>query len=103
MDDYEETGALPMKVILPASDIPVGATVTKRTGEVEYLLKDEIKIYTRMVEGSAPQVIKGEGVLYLIGERGDISAVSSSITLCWVVDEDDLLDWLEERVEGTSR
>jgi hypothetical protein len=98
MDDYDEVGEPMFKVLLPASEIPINSTVTKKTGEKEYRLLDSIKIYN---EKGEPQVIKGEGVLYLV-DGDSINAISGDKVLGWQIEEADLLGFLQLREDARN-
>lgn len=95
-----------MIVLLPAADIPLGSFVTKRTGEKQYVLVDKITVY---YEPDNKQVIPAnEGALFLVAEpnagsaSAGINAVGASAVLAWHVEEEDLLEWLEERRQGAA-
>jgi hypothetical protein len=95
MGDHDEcSGQLVFKVLLPASEIPVNSTVTKRTGEHEYTLLDQIKVYA---VDKQQQVINSVGVRYLVGDRGNINAIADTTVLCWHVEEEDLCQFLNDR------
>ena len=80
-----------MRVLLPAGEIPIGATVTKRTGEKPYILRDQITIFTE-----PKQVIKaGDQARFLVGDNGDVNVVAMVTELLWTVSEDELSDYLE--------
>jgi hypothetical protein len=84
-----------MRVLLPAGDIPIGATVTKRTGEKPYILRDKITIYTEPKQ----EIKAGDQARFLVGENGDANVVAMITELLWTVSEDELSDYLE----GTSQ
>lgn len=84
-------------MILPAWQIPEGSTVTKRTGEVEYLLRPEIKVYSKK---GVTQVIKaGGGVLFLVGSDGNANAISADTKLAWSPYIDEAIYFLEEEMQ----
>ena len=88
-----------IKVILPASEIPLGSTVTKRTGSSEYTIADSITIHK---EGGGKQVIKAEdGNRFLMpdGDSRSISSVSGSTELCWLTDFETLKEYLDNETE----
>ncbi len=80
-----------MRVLLPAGDIPIGATVTKRTGEKPYILRDKITIYTEPKQ----EIKAGDQARFLVGENGDANVVAMTTELLWTVSEDELSDYLE--------
>jgi hypothetical protein len=71
-------------IVLPAGNIPDMATVRKLTGQVQYTLRHEIKIYTHkdLTEQPVP-VIANAGVKYLLGDRS-VEAIPD--TLCLAID-----------------
>lgn len=75
----------PMKVVMHAGDIPDGATITKRTGQKEYTLKDKIVVYTDKESTAAAITLQTPGVKYLTGDSS-INAVSSDVELVWHTD-----------------
>ncbi len=83
-----------IKVILPASEIPLGSTVTKRTGTSEYTIVESITIHK---EGGGKQVIKAEDDNRFLMPEGDsrsISSVSGATELAWVTDFETLKEFL---------
>ena len=68
-------------LLMRAFEIPDGAIVTKRTGEKEYMLKRDIKIYGE-AEGECREVTVKEGFVFLIPKGGgNINAVSEGTKL----------------------
>lgn len=91
------------KLLLPAAEIPDGATVSKRTGEAEYVLKTSLKIFAGKT-GTTDQVIKAhDGAVFLVSPNGSINAYPGTTLIHWIVGEDELFRWLEERREGTPQ
>lgn len=91
-----------MRVLLPAGDIPLGSTVTKRSGETEYVLRDALRIYG---PDKQVQTISAQGgACFLVSPSGDATAISATTLLLWSVeDEEYLLSWLEKRVYGEEQ
>ena len=61
-------------LILPASHIPDGTTVTKRTGERPYVLERKIKIYANNMRSNitdTQELIPAPGSVYLLSDGGD--------------------------------
>jgi hypothetical protein len=86
-----------LRVLLPASKIPNGATITKRTGEVVYILRQGLKVYSD-TKGERPLDIEG---VFLINTRGEINQVKPDTLLHWHVTAETLVDelqssWMEE-------
>lgn len=98
-----------VKVILPAGEIPLDALVTKVTGEKEYLLREEIIIYGKLENhestgDKSKTVIKaGENCRFLLGVNGDVNAIDCNTKLAWIVSKVDLLEWLENEIEGEGQ
>lgn len=86
-------------VILPARAIPNGSTVTKRTGKAEFTLVDRITIYADKNVDTKPQQIEaGPGVMFLIGPRGGINAISDQTKLVWITNVEMLIDHLQAEI-----
>ena len=88
-----------IKLLLPAKRIPIGSTVTKKTGQVELTLCDSVTIYCS--DGSQPrQTIKANaGAVFLRDERGNYNAISDETELVWTMDMEDLRDWADNELE----
>lgn len=93
-----------LQLLICASEIPLGSTVTKRTGEKLYTLRDRIKVWpandgeSKNTPVPEPNEIKAIGeARFLVAENGDASVVDGSTLLRWKVEDDDLLAWLQER------
>lgn len=101
-DDGSETPwpqerGLTLKVILPAALIPLGSTVSKRTGRAQYTLGDRLRLFSP--NEAKKEIIAQEGTRFLIG-TGDANAISDTTELVWEINEEDLLFWLEGRQNG---
>ena len=77
-----------VKVILPARIIPLGSTVTKRTGTKEYVLRDRITVYDN--GDSKQEIIASDGAVYLSSE-GCANAIASETNLVWHTDINSLV------------
>jgi hypothetical protein len=84
------------KLILSANEIPFGSTVTKKTGEKKYTLREKIVVYN----GSkiiAPMEIKAEpGVAFIVSENGDVNAIEDSTELVWLAEREDIIHRLSD-------
>ena len=80
-------------VLLPAMDIPLDSTVTKRTGEKEYTLRDRLRIYGE--ENSPKEIKAADGSRFLVSENGDANVVSGTTKLLWHVEEEELIYYLK--------
>lgn len=88
-----------ISVLLAASAIPVGSTVTKRTGEKEYTLRSSVKVYGQNIEIKADP-----GTIFLIDTRtGDANAIPSSTVLMWTTTTERLWEWLAEQRQETPK
>jgi hypothetical protein len=90
----------PIRVLLPARMIPHDATVSKRTGELEYTLKHKLTMYCLAPETSripAPPIIV-DGV-FVVGSKGSINQVEPETMLHWHVTAEDLVDALRRSWE----
>lgn len=81
--------ARPVKIILAASDIPLGRTVTKKTGTKEYVLLDKLRVFGE--NGERREIKALPGALFLVCD-GDANAIPSSTELLWVTTDLDYAD-----------
>lgn len=88
-----------MKVILEVREIPVGSTVTKKTGEKVYTLRDDVKIYgsTQEQTETLRELKADSGTRFLIAQNGDISIVSGDVEMLWHVDGRILFEHLDRK------
>jgi hypothetical protein len=91
-----------MRLLLAAAEIPGdGATVTKRTGEVQYTLRNAVRIFG---EDGGPREIKAQdGARFLVSSKGDLTVIPGTTELLWCVDDEDLLRWLDLHVNGEEK
>lgn len=88
-----------MKVILPISEVPHGAIVTKPTGEKRYEVADKINIF-----GNANVALKVEqpdNVRFMIPVDMSMSgfmAVTPDYSVAWEISEEDLYSYLGEKL-----
>lgn len=81
-----------LRVLLPASSIKDGTTVTKRNGTKEYVLTREIKIYG----GKEPQIIKAEkGACFLVSGDGSANAHPETTLFLCEMDRWEILELFE--------
>ncbi len=89
-----------MRIVLSAKEIPDGETVTKKTGEKEYILRHTIKIFApqgkKGEEKQVPMVIAG---YFLISPNGDINQIVESTELMWRATASDLYYKLQRAIE----
>jgi hypothetical protein len=90
-----------MKVLIQARSIPVGSTVTKKTGDKPYTLRDDVKIYgsTQEQTEALRELKADEGTRFLISQTGDISIISGDVELLWHVTEEVLYQYLYMRTQ----
>lgn len=87
-----------MKVLLSAREIPFEATVTKRTGEKKYTLKETVRVYGDTKERH--QEIKTDSdTRFLMAQDMSpaIAAISADTELIWEVSPNQLYDWIYEQ------
>lgn len=87
-----------MKVILEAQDVPLGSTVTKKTGEKEYRITDRIKIFGENI--SQKEIIADDGTRFLVADVGNVNVISGRTELVWHIDDDDLYHYLDLKING---
>lgn len=88
-----------MKLILEAKSIPVGSTVTKKTGEKEYTIRDDIKIYgsTSPEQKETLRELKADaGTRFMVSNDGNINIIQGDLELIWHVEPNVLYDWLSD-------
>lgn len=77
------------RLIIKAGDVPLGATVTKRTGRRPYKLGDKLVVYG--LKSDAPRELKAEsGVLFLISEGGTANAIPADTEVVWECSAEEL-------------
>ena len=86
-----------MKVLMQAKLIPDGSTVIKRTGSYTQILKHELLVYQNQ-NADKNQPIKISGC-FLVNERGNIEQIDSEKEFIWVVEWDELREWMIEKEE----
>jgi hypothetical protein len=82
-----------MKIILPASDIPLGSIVTKRTGEKQYTIRNKIRIFNE--NGIEKEITSNDGTRFLVNKNGDANVINSNTELVWYTDKSTLINFLE--------
>jgi hypothetical protein len=88
-----------LRVLLPAGEIPSGATVAKRTGENRYTLSYDLMLYQEDAlrkEGAQPVRVEG---LFLVGERASITQVKPETMLHWIVTAEDFVETIQRSWE----
>jgi hypothetical protein len=84
-------GHEPISVILKAAVIPDGSTVSKVTGEKQYILKRSIKLYG----SDQKEVIPDPNTVFLISE-GSVNQYPNSTKLLWITTIDNLNSLIDE-------
>lgn len=82
-----------MKVILHVREIPIGAVVTKITGQKRYIVKDKIQIFG---DPSRREIKADDNTRFLYAENG-ISCVSGDLEVVWELTDDQLSQFLFEK------
>lgn len=85
-------------LLLPARLIPDGSKVTKRTGQVEYVIRHKLTVFQNQDPKSNVPPIEIEGT-FLVGSRGDISQINPETMLLWWGTARDVRDQLTDIVD----
>ena len=80
-----------VKILMPARMIPVNETVTMRTGEKEYTILDEVRIYG--MEGDNNHITADDSTRFLMAGN-KINVVSGDKELMWAVRLDELMKFI---------
>lgn len=83
-----------IKVILPASEIPLNSIITKRTGQKQYTIKDEILVYDN--KGIHKKIKCENGSRFIFSKDGTINVIDSTMELCWLAENYELVKYLDE-------
>lgn len=83
-------------LVLEASRIPDGTKVRKVTGQTEYVLQRQLKVY--MPKGSENVEVKTEGVVFLTSDRS-INGYPDTTRFAIDLDEWDALELLQTITE----
>lgn len=86
------------KLILTASEIPLEAKVTKRTGTKMLTLRRKITIWDQ--SGGRKEIFADNGCFFLIGDDGSISAIAGNTVLIWFCDIFDLQQYLHAQLDN---
>jgi hypothetical protein len=90
-----------IKVLFLVEHIPLNSTVTKKTGNKRYTLRDKLRVFN---EDYIQQELKAiDGTRFLVGDTGDANVVGSNTELVWIVDEEQFLQYLTDLLEGPSQ
>jgi len=82
-----------MKLLIEAKQIPNGATVSKKTGDCVYTLRDEIKIWgtcTPENMDTLKELRSDKETRFMISENGNINVVSGDKELLWHASNEEL-------------
>lgn len=85
-----------LRVLIPASELPDGQVVTKRTGEKPYTLQSVIRVHGA---GDMQKLTADKGARFLVDCIGDVNAISDTTEVLTELDFNLLYD-LEE---GSSK
>jgi hypothetical protein len=93
-----------VSILLAAEDIPNGSRVTKRGGEVSFVLKHKLTIYPVANDGSkpgAPMVVDG---FFLVNPgSGEVNQVKASQPLLWRTTAEGFVDAMKESWRGVEQ
>jgi len=91
-----------MKVLIAASEIPVGGKVTKKTGEKVYTIRDDIKIYgkTGPEQTETLRELRADReTRFMVSEDCSINIISGDTELLWHVDAEELYRYLYTKTQ----
>lgn len=71
-----------MKLIIAAKEIPTGSTVTKRNGEVEYIIRDNIDVY--QIDGKKIEIGPNKKEVRFLVTQGSIHIIPWDTELVWI-------------------
>jgi len=102
--------SFPMKVLMPAHMLPDGALVTKKTGSVKFRIRRQMRFYTGGgADESQRQTIKPRDGCVILVDVGDdygrdaVNIYPGSTEFMWLVDSDELEEWLRDCHEPPSK
>ena len=70
-----------MKVLIAVGRLPNGSSVTKRTGEKQYTVRREIRIWE--VDGTAKVIKADESARFLVTAGGEINTMGAGVEVIW--------------------
>ena len=84
-----------MKVIMPVGEVPDGSVVTKRTGEVRYVVHDKYSMFA--VDKNVEFKMDGCKILTPASSQTTfgINAIANDKEVVWITDSETLLNFLE--------
>lgn len=91
-----------MKVLIEAKEIPVGGIVTKKTGEKQYIIRDDIKIYgsTGPEQTETLRELRADrDTRFMVSEDCTINIISGNTELLWHVDAEELYRYLYHKTQ----
>lgn len=110
MSDLKNTALCPedeLRVLLPAEKIPDGATVAKRTGEQQFTLVHNLKVYKygggKSAATQEEKPLEISGFFIISSVSGAISQVQPDTMLHWVVPLEEFYEVCRESVEGSEQ
>ena len=77
-----------LKVIAKLGSIPLGSTVTKIRGCVEYTVRDRVTFYSD--GGDNQEILAREGCVFLVGTNGLVNAFGEGKEVVWYTSLDQL-------------
>lgn len=79
-------------LLMKAVDIPIGSTVTMRTGEKPYTITDKLRVFD--AKAKAWTIPVRDGARFLVHDA-DVNVVSSETVLLWRATDWEIKDYLE--------
>jgi hypothetical protein len=89
-----------IKLILPANQIPVESTVTKKTGDKKYTLRKELRVFS--IDKTEQKIKAENGTVFIVSEKGDANAVSGTEELVWHATNNAALEFLQEKEDDSD-
>lgn len=84
-----------LRVLLPAEEIPDGATVSKRTGEERYVLRHNLRVFPDDELRRSGAVVFDVTGYFMIGARGNVTQVQGKKMIHWVVVAEDFVETIQ--------
>jgi hypothetical protein len=91
-----------MKVLITAAMIPTGSTVTKKTGEKPYIIRDDIKIWGAInaeQKDTMRELRADKGTRFMVADDGNINIIAEDTELLWHVDAMTLYHYMYEMTQ----
>lgn len=88
------------EIIVSLKQVPDGAIVRKITGEKEYIVKRNLKIFTDAQTPVNKEIKCDNECVFLIPNDGNICMYSESKKMIWITDRHTLYEYLYREING---